>query len=127
MESRFSDITFISDKGQKQDPDAYQGTVLGRVPDKKALLEQLAQSLKFPTYFGFNWDALSECLRDFHWITQREIIIVHEQLPSLSRQDLRTYLEILTNAVGMWKKTNEHSLKIFFPEEARSTIREILQ
>ena len=33
------------------------------VKDKAALLAALAGGLKFPAYFGHNWDALLDCLR----------------------------------------------------------------
>jgi len=33
------------------------------IKDKKALLSALASGLRFPAYFGGNWDALLDCLR----------------------------------------------------------------
>src|SRR5262245_61865038 len=31
---------------------------------KRALMEALAAALRFPDYFGKNWDAVTDCLRD---------------------------------------------------------------
>lgn len=33
------------------------------IKNKAALLGALAAGLKFPSYFGYNWDALLDCLR----------------------------------------------------------------
>ena len=33
------------------------------IKNKAALLSALAAGLKFPAYFGYNWDALLDCLR----------------------------------------------------------------
>jgi RNAse (barnase) inhibitor barstar len=32
---------------------------------KSNLLSELYKKLCFPNYFGFNWDALLDCMRDF--------------------------------------------------------------
>jgi RNAse (barnase) inhibitor barstar len=37
------------------------GTAIG---DKDELLDAIAEGLGFPDWFGQNWDALEECLRD---------------------------------------------------------------
>jgi RNAse (barnase) inhibitor barstar len=50
---------------------------ISNINSKEELLKELNIKLKFP-YFGFNWDALYDLLRDFHWIDQKGIILVHE-------------------------------------------------
>lgn len=40
----------------------------GRAIGSKAdLLSQAAAELRFPPYFGYNWDAFEECLNDMAW------------------------------------------------------------
>lgn len=36
-----------------------------RATDKEAFLSACARDLRFPAYFGHNWDGFEECLRDF--------------------------------------------------------------
>ena len=42
--------------------------LVARIPSglgsKRELLETLGHSLKFPDYYGVNWDAFEECIRD---------------------------------------------------------------
>lgn len=40
---------------------------LSGVADKGALLDRLAEAGRFPEWFGRNWDALEELLRDLSW------------------------------------------------------------
>jgi hypothetical protein len=47
---------------------------LSNVHNKEELLRQLFIKLRFPDYFGFNWDALYDCLRDFDWLEQENCI-----------------------------------------------------
>jgi YD repeat-containing protein len=90
-----------------------------RVPagirDKETLLAQLARRGQFPTYFGYNWDALEECLADFSWIGDKKVIISHADLPlKQNERELRTYLSIL-------KKTRRPAV-IIFPRETRREV-----
>lgn len=95
---------------------------LFNINGKRELLIQLSEKLKFPDYFGFNWDALDECLRDFHWIKEGKIVLVHDDLPTLSEREWRIYLDVLISSVQDWKEGEEHSFEVVFPESARDQV-----
>ena len=96
------------------------------IGSKEALFERLARTLGFPDYFGKNWDALSDCLRDFHWREERRIVIAHAELPGLEASDVKTYLEILSNAVEDWRRSGDRDLIVVFPRDARRTVEDVL-
>ena len=48
---------------------------LSDVSTKTELLRVVAECMKFPDYFGYNWDALDECLRDMEWCPSRGYIL----------------------------------------------------
>jgi barstar (barnase inhibitor) len=95
----------------------------------------------FPGYFGHNWDALLDCLRDFSWKDQKRIVIAHEDVPLTNwKHDLRIYLEILETAVNDWKELRPgpfaeppsnmpyvaHELVVGFPSAAQAAIVRVL-
>ena len=96
---------------------------------------------KFPTYFGKNWDALLDCLRDWSWTRHRRVVIAHADLPlAKQRDELRVYLDILKTAVRDWKTPNtrtvieppvympyiEHELVVVFPAALEKSITEAM-
>lgn len=90
------------------------------------LMNSLSQSLQFPSYFGFNWDALSDCLRDFHWIRAHTIVVQHMDIPQLPLSDLRVYLEVLAEAAASWGAEEEHALRVLFPSGTEQTIEFVM-
>ncbi|MDT0178006.1 barstar family protein [Enterobacter sp. BRE11] len=90
------------------------------------LLKSLYYLLWFPGYFGFNWNALEDCLRDFNWINENKIIIVHDVLPNISKKDLKIYLEILRDTALNWRDYDQHTLEVVFQEKDREHITNIL-
>lgn len=99
---------------------------LARLPagltDASALLHALAERLSFPGYFGFNWDALSDCLRDLHWLSNPRVVLLHADLPALPEPELRSYLEVLREAVESWQPGEPHSLHVIFPAALRQQV-----
>ena len=60
------------------------------IDTKEGLMRALAGALKFPDYFGHNWDALAECLRD---------------LPDRAAGD--GYVLFLQDGLRLWRKAPE--------------------
>lgn len=69
---------------------------------KSALFDECQRVLRFPDYFGRNWDALDECLRDLDWLEyplQRLVIVdASELLVDGDDDDLATFLAIIRDA-----------------------------
>jgi len=98
---------------------------------KEALLCELYQRLHFPDYFGNNWDALDECIRDLSWLPAGPVVLRHNDLPL--RGDIasqKTYLSILRDAVEKkWALPGQRlsDLVVVFPAEAREQILWLLR
>ncbi len=124
-----SGLTFVShpDKFIARDDDFIARVPVG-IADRQALFRALAKELKFPAYFGRNWDALDELLRDFSWIPSKRIVVVHDELPvQMGEDNLKIYLTILIDSVKDWKPGEEHELVVVFPTAYREQIQQILQ
>jgi len=85
------------------------------VSTTKELLDTIAAQLRFPSYFGHNWDALDECLQDLSWLPERVIAIRHEGIPPIAADELLTYLSILADAAERWNADATHELDVGFP------------
>jgi hypothetical protein len=70
---------------------------------KEDLFVALAVSGRFPDYFGYNWNALDECLCDLSWIPNKKVIILHSDVPLQNNpSDCRIYMEILQTSLNDW-------------------------
>ena len=78
------------------------------VPDKAALLKRLARELRFPDYFGGNWDALKDCLTDLpDWLPAPGYLIVFtdaEAVCRMKRADLATLDVVLESSADFWRR-----------------------
>lgn len=92
----------------------------------KCLLSELNNKLLFPKYFEYNWDALFDCLRDFSWIKENSIIIIHTEVPQLNLEELKVYFKILQSSVDDWNNHEEHELIIYFLDSEIQKIKENL-
>jgi RNAse (barnase) inhibitor barstar len=77
------------------------------VHDREAFLKRCAEAFRMPGYFGGNWDALHECLRDF--TGEGEVApgaVVHwrngSELARRSPETVSTALEILRDVSMYW-------------------------
>ncbi|WP_350223398.1 barstar family protein [Leclercia adecarboxylata] len=89
-------------------------------------LRSLYYVLWFPGYFGFNWDALYDCLCDLSWLPCRKIVLLHDSLPQIPKLDLEIYFGILRDAVLDWKNNEEHELEVVLLNSDRHAIEKLL-
>ncbi|MGW2995625.1 barstar family protein, partial [Streptomyces sp. NPDC001193] len=46
--------------------------------DTDAVFQQFYDGLRLPDYFGWNWSALSDCLRDLKWLSSDHWVLIVE-------------------------------------------------
>jgi len=141
MNATKSPFVFVSDSGRLTTPQNFLLKIASNIHAKMDLLASYEKEGRFPSYFGRNWDALLDCLRDMSWVSQKKIVIIHDDLPLANREDeLRVYLEILETAVSDWQKTRqgsfaeppkdmtyvEHELMVVFPAATKESVARVL-
>jgi RNAse (barnase) inhibitor barstar len=107
-------------------------TVRASIPEniasKQALFATLARQLCFPDYFGGNWDAFEECLRDLSWLPIGQVVLTHADVPLVNDvANARTYLAILSGATRKMSTLEDHALLVVFPVKFREQIEWLLR
>lgn len=81
------------------------------ITSREDLLSQVGDILRFPDYYGQNWDALYDCMTDLnHWIApQRDGYILfyegYQKLLFSNPREWSVFLKILLDTVEFWKQT----------------------
>lgn len=80
-----------------------------QIASKNDFLQVCAKAMQFPDYFGYNWDALEDSLRDLSWApSQRGYLVLFDgaaRLATSSPQDFAVALDILRAAIEYWRAT----------------------
>jgi hypothetical protein len=87
-------------------------TVRGRKMRSVARLDdEFAAALQFPWYFGENWAAFDECIKDLAWLPPEAgyVVVVTDPLLVLddSPEDFDVLVRTLSSAVDEWATTVE--------------------
>ncbi len=86
--------------------------------DKTDLLARIANALRFPAWFGHNWDALSDCLCDLSWLPAEAYRLEFEHADALraaAPETFATLCEILDEAGDFWRAEGVGFAHTFIP------------
>lgn len=75
--------------------------------DKATLMQRIAAAGRFPEWFGGNWDALADVLRDLSWLPAPGYLLLIEnaaQWRAANGGDFDTLLDILNEAAFEWAR-----------------------
>jgi RNAse (barnase) inhibitor barstar len=79
-----------------------------KIEKKTQFLNHAALALRFPEYFGNNWDAFEDCLTDLSWVdTEAGYVIYFDHVDPLlehAHAHFETLLELFVDAVEYWKE-----------------------
>lgn len=79
------------------------------ISTKETFLKKAAEAMKFPGYFGANWDAFDECITDLEWFPAQRYILVYDRHQVFAQADPEQWqilLGILSSAEEYWKTRN---------------------
>ncbi|MER7947481.1 barstar family protein [Streptomyces sp. NPDC096079] len=66
----------------------YVARLQGRdMPDEVSVFQNFQEKLKFPNYFGWNWDAFRDCLRDLQWLSSDHHVVIIESAEHVLSED----------------------------------------
>lgn len=74
--------------------------------DKAEVLDRFARALRFPDWFGNNWDALADCLGDLSWWPADGYLLLVDHAGAWRAADGDAFaivLDILDQAAGEWR------------------------
>src|SRR5438477_6914733 len=76
-----------------------------KISDKKSFLEKIARAMKFPDYFGKNWDALNDCLTDMEWARGAGYILLYQfpdRFVKKNPDEWKVAVDIFNTAIEFW-------------------------
>ena len=82
---------------------------------KKGFMVQMDNAFGFPPYFGENWDALWDCMKDLYWINENNFIIKITNSDQLTRKNKDKILSFLNELKEHWESPigkSNYTLKI---------------
>lgn len=75
--------------------------------NKEQFLAACARDLRFPRWFGANWDALADCLQDLSWWPASDCVVLWRgagHFAASAPDEFATALEIFRDAATYWKQ-----------------------
>lgn len=81
-----------------------------KINNKADFLKTASTVINLPEYFGYNWDALQDCLTELSWFEASSYLIVYDQWQNFAHnypQDWQILNDIFSEAIAYWLKRNK--------------------
>jgi RNAse (barnase) inhibitor barstar len=92
---------------------------------KNDLVTSIARIMEFPDYFGHNWDALEECLKDLEWLPAKGYILLFPHPTNFinnSPADFETFTGIAISVSKYWAALQIRFLVILMTENEQEDL-----
>ena len=79
----------------------------GGVTSKDQLMSETSKSLGFPKWFGANWDAFRDLLRDFSWARSSGYVVIFRDanvLASAAPKDFQVLVQVAAEVSQDWRQ-----------------------
>jgi RNAse (barnase) inhibitor barstar len=82
-------------------------------------LRAIARTLRFPDWFGGNWDALEDCLGDLSWRPGNGHVLVFRNWQALTSDDLGVLIDVLRSSSESWSGRGKPFFAVLVDPQAR--------
>jgi RNAse (barnase) inhibitor barstar len=82
-------------------------------------LRAIAKALRFPDWFGGNWDALEDCLCDLSWRPGKGHLLVFRNWQALTSDDLGVLIDVLRSSAEFWQGRGKPFFAVLIDPQAR--------
>lgn len=79
---------------------------IGHAHDKEEFLVQLSKTMRFPEWFGGNWDALADCLKDLSWLQAKGWVVILERSKHFCGghgHEFKEAMQVMAEAAEYWR------------------------
>ena len=105
--------------------------------DENTFFWKISDALLFPAYFGWNWDAVYDCLRDLSWYRADSYLLVFdnaEYVMTECGEERSTFFSVLKRVAKRWadpnmvnsEKVNSFQIVFLCAEDAVQGLRDEL-
>lgn len=80
---------------------------LAGAQEKGTMLDAIARAMRFPEWFGHNWDALLDCLADLGWCAGEGYVVILEHCDGIhgrAEADFVQTLQVFEAAANEWRE-----------------------
>ncbi len=82
-------------------------------------LRAIARTLRFPDWFGGNWDALEDCLGDLSWRPADGHVLVFRNWQSVAGDDFGVLVDVLRSSAEYWSGRGKPFFAVLIDPQAR--------